>query len=448
MKERFLIVGSGGREGAFAAKLAKDAQIYAVIGHKNSSIIDCVEQSGGVYVIGDINDANLILDFAKDNKIDYAFVSSDEPLANGVIDVLIAGGIRAIGPTKEAARIEWDKVYSIEMMKKTCPEFTPFYRIISKSQEIDDILDEFESRGLQVVVKPQGLTGGKGVKVMPQHLADRQQCTDYISQLLRERSDEQVLVVEKLQGIEFTIMGITDGIHLVMSPASYDYPFRCEGDTGPGTGGMGCFTDSNKRLPFMSQKDFDDCKLIMQKILYELRTKDLSFNGVLNGGFFKTRHGIRFMEFNCRFGDPEGLNILGVLDSSFSEILTRIWDKTLSDQIVSFANKASVVKYLVAKEYPAASPDAVSFDMDDKQMAKLGVDVYFGACIRTEKDKYQTMKKSRVVALVCVSDSITTASDTINHAIKTLVSGPLEYREDIGSTESLKKLDETCKSLA
>ena len=174
---------------------------------------------------------------------------------------------------------------------------------------LQNTVSEFESRGLGIAVKPQGLTGGKGVKVMPEHLSTYQDCVDYASSLLlkKKNHNEKVLLVEKLQGIEFTIMGITDGENLVVSPASYDYPFRYEDDKGAGTGGMGCFTNSEKKLPFTSDKDLDDCKSIMKKIIDEMKSRSLFFNGILNGGFFKTKNGIKFMEFNGRFGDPETL---------------------------------------------------------------------------------------------------------------------------------------------
>ena len=438
-KKKFLIVGSGGRESAFASRLVEDTKLYAVIGHKNKSIINCVAKTGGEYTIGDVNDPYQVLDFAKTYGIDYVFVSADQPLANGVIDVLTSNGIKAIGGTKEATRIEWDKVYSIEMMQKICPEFTPYYRIISSLDQLDEAIDYFKKHNLQVVVKPQGLTGGKGVKVMPEHLADWQECIDYAASLLRQKNDK-VLLVEKLQGIEFTIMGITDGKHLVMSPASYDYPFRYEDDLGAGTGGMGCFTNNEKKLPFMTEKDLDDCKNIMQKILDELRKRNLCFNGVLNGGFFKTEDGIKFMEFNGRFGDPEGLNILGILEGSFSELLVNIYDKTLSENTISFVKKASVVKYLVAKEYPDESKEASSFYINEKKIKELGVNTYFGSSIQIGANQYQTLRKSRVVAFGAIADNIETASVMINNAIDNYVSGPLEYRRDIGSAKSLDKL--------
>ncbi len=440
-KTKFLIVGGGGRECAFALRLVTDTQLYAVISHDNPLIVDCVKQSGGRYLIGDVNDPHVVLNFVKEHAIDYTFVNADQPLANGVVDILLENNFKAIGGTKQATRIEWDKVYSIEMMQKVCPEFTPFYRIVSNTAELKDAISEFESLGLDIVVKPQGLTGGKGVKVMPEHLLTYQHCSDYASLLLEKNQDEQVLLVERLDGIEFTIMGITDGKNLVISPASYDYPFRYEDDKGAGTGGMGCFTSSEKKLPFMSDKDLDDCRLIMHRIIDEMRSKNLFFNGVLNGGFFKTKKGIQFMEFNGRFGDPEVLNILSVLEGSFSDLLIHIWNKTLSDDVVSFAKKACVTKYLVAKEYPDPSKQATSFTLDEKAIADLGVTTFFASCIKTDEHKYETLKKSRAIAFGAVSDTIDDASSLVNQVIDTYVTGVLEYRRDIGSKKSLQKLE-------
>ncbi len=439
-KKKFLIVGSGGRESAFAMQLMQDTQVYAVISHKNPLIIDCVIQSGGKYLVGDADDPQTVLNFAKENNIDYAFVNADQPLANGVVDVLLDNNFKAIGGTKDATRIEWDKIYSIQMMQKTCPEFTPFYKVVSKTEELSDAIELFESKRLEIVVKPQGLTGGKGVKVMPEHLSTYHDCIDYASLLLEKNPDQKVLLVEKLQGIEFTIMGITDGTNLVVSPASYDYPFRHEDDKGAGTGGMGCFTNSEKKLPFMTDRDLDDCRYIMQKIIDEMKLNHLFFNGVINGGFFKTKHGIKFMEFNGRFGDPEGLNILSILEGSFSELLIHLWNKTLSDDVVSFVKKASVVKYLVAHEYPERSDKAISFSINEKAINNLGVKTFFASCIKTGAQQYETLKKSRVVAFSALSDNIDEASSLINKIIEMHVNGDLEYRHDIGSQKSLEKL--------
>ncbi len=444
---RFLIVGGGGRESAFARKLSSDSVVYAVMPHENSSIIECVKDTGGAYVIGEPSDLGTVADFAVKSSIDYAFINSDEPLANGVVDELLSRGIKAVGGTRDASRIEWDKVYGIELVHRTSPEFTPFFIIVRDHKDIKDAMFQFKSRGLHVVVKPQGLTGGKGVKVMPEHLGTYEDCELYASSLIDKNPGHGVLLVEKLDGIEFTIMGITDGSNLVLSPASYDYPFRYEDDRGAGTGGMGCFTGPGGRLPFMTDDDLEACKTIMQRTIDDMRGRGTVFNGVINGGFFKTAGGIRFMEFNSRFGDPEGINVLYLLKGSFSELVVSMWDGTVSEEKIRFDDKASVVKYVVAAEYPNHSAEAVMFTVDMERVSDMDVDVLHASCIRVGDDRYETLKRSRVMAFAALSDDIDEASSCINAAIDMHVTGSLEYRRDIGSKKSLEKMDEVTRSM-
>ena len=463
-QKKFLIVGGGGREASFAANLARDGSgtsVYAVMPHENPLIARCVGETGGSYLLGDPGDPDAVSEFASLHAVDYAFVNADEPLANGVTDALLARGLRAVGGTKAAARIEWDKVYAMGLMGRICPEYTPYYRVVSDARLVGEAVSDFESRGVQLVVKPQGLTGGKGVKVMPEHLATYDACAEYTEQLLESHPEESVLLVERLDGIEFTIMGLTDGRNLVMAPATYDYPYRFEGDSGPGTGGMGCFADSGAKLPFMSDSDLADCRTIMHRIITHMDSENLGFTGVLNGGFFKTSNGIKFMEFNSRFGDPECLNVLSVLSTPLSEVISRMWDGTVSDQAISFARRATVNKYLVAKEYPSASPEAVDFEVDDDKMEEIGVTVYYASCVGADDHdysggdnddgktggRYRTIKKSRAVAFSATRDTIPAASDAVNAAIESHFRGDLEYRGDIGSAKSLARLVERAERL-
>lgn len=440
MKSRFLLVGGGGRESAFALRLVDDASVSAFITHKNPTVVECVARTQGALRIGDVCDAEAVARFARSNRIDYAFVSADDPLAHGVVDALLGAGVRTIGATRDAARIEWDKIYAMRLMEKVAPEFTPGYEVIGNPAQLPGALERFEQRGHEVAVKPQGLTGGKGVKVMPEHLADYAECREYAEQLFARRPDEQVLLVEKLNGVEFTIMGLTDGHNLVLSPASYDYPFRFENDTGPGTGGMGCFTAAGKKLPFLTDSDMRDCETIMQRVLDRMAREGRRFNGVLNGGFFKTGKGIRFMEFNSRFGDPEGLNILTVLKSSFAGLLESMWAGQLSGRKAEFIKQASVIKYLVAREYPAPSPSTTDFRIDVQAVREASVSVFFGACEHLGRDRYRTLGSSRVLALGATAADVPAASDRINAVIDRHVEGDLECRRDIGSQADIDRL--------
>ena len=448
MKDSFLIVGHGGRESVFARKLAEDSVVYAIMGHANPSIIYFVEKTEGTFTIGDVNDGNRILQYAIEHNIDYVFISADEPLANGVVDVLLNAGIKVIGPTKEGARIEWDKIYAINIMKKILPKFTPFYKVIESIDEVRQAIAIFEEKSMAMVVKPQGLTGGKGVKVMGEHLEDYGKAREYIEELLKAKDKAKVLLVEKLKGIEFTIMGITDGKTTVFSPASYDYPYRLEGDKGAGTGGMGCFTDKTQNLPFMSLSDFQDCTNIMNVVLDYMECQGLHFNGVLNGGFFLTSDGIKFMEFNGRFGDPEGINILSILNSSFSTVLKNIYAKQLSSRDLTFIPKASVVKYLVSPDYPQKS-ESIKFKFPIETFEKEGLMVSFASAKRLNgnQDEYQTVSSSRVVALSCVAKTIVEASERINICIDQYCEKNLAYRKDIGTQEDINRLNGYARSM-
>ena len=440
-KLKFLIVGAGGRECAFAQRLADETALYAVVSHENPAIVDAVERSGGHYIVGNASDPGVVTGFAVEHAIDYAFINSDDPLANGVVDALLEAGIKAVGGTREACRVEWDKIYSIELMNEVCPEHTPYFKVVKSKNEINDALNLFRQKKLDVVVKPQGLTGGKGVKVMPHHLSTYDDCVEYIESLLTDKPDESVLLVERLSGIEFTIMGLTDGEHVMSTPATYDYPYRYEDDTGPGTGGMGCFTGPNGQLPFLNDDDVRTCEKIMKAIVGKLKDNDLNFSGVLNGGFFKTPNGIKFMEFNARFGDPECLNILMVLKGSFAKLLISMYEKTLAQHKIEFAAEASVTKYLVAPEYPEPSPEASNFSVDTDKAKAMGAKLFFASCIK-DGDHYATIKKSRVIAVGTTAETIDKASKQANSVIEECIGGAhtLDYRADIASTESLSKL--------
>lgn len=443
--ERFLVVGSGGREAALASRLAEDSVVCALMDHENPMIIKCAGRSGGSWAVGDTRNPAEVAGFAEREHVDYAFVSSDEPLAAGVVDGLLDRGIMAVGATRAAARVEWDKAWAAGLVNRVCPEMMPDHRIVMDADGLDGAVSWFEAAGKGVVVKPQGLTGGKGVKVMGPHLETYGDCRDYAVSLLEERPGESVLLVERLEGIEFTIMGMTDGVHLVMSPASYDYPYRFAGDAGPGTGGMGCFTGPAGALPFMTDDDLDGCRRAMDLVLAEMRRLGLRFTGVLNGGFFLTRDGLKFMEFNARFGDPEGLSILQVLRTPFSDVVRMMWHGTLTSDVVKFEGRASVVKYLVGPEYPAAGR-RIAFSINEGRAAKVGAGVWTASCVR-DGGSLVSLGRSRAAAVGALAGSIREASETVEDVLAASETGGLEHRSDIGTGDGLRELAERAAGL-
>ncbi len=191
-------------------RMAEHSELHAFVGHANPSIVGAAESSGGGYVTGDVCDPRAVADFARAREVDLAMVSADEPLAAGVVDALLAQGTRTVGPTSAGAEIEWNKAFARELLADVAPEALPRLRIVRDRSEVADAVRSFGS--IPVAVKPSGLTGGKGVKVMGPHLADHAAAQQYALELLgRGRPGESVLIEEKIVGAEFTIQAISDG---------------------------------------------------------------------------------------------------------------------------------------------------------------------------------------------------------------------------------------------
>ena len=251
---KYLLVGNGAREAAFAQKLQREGYGVAYIAKQANAMMRSIAQrSGGKQFIVSGFDGDRLKRIVGEVAPDHAFVSADEPLAEGVTDMLRQIGVKTIGASKAAARIETDKAYALQIMKERCPATTPEYIVIETIEQARKELARFQKHGMGAVVKPIGLTGGKGVKVLGEHLADPGEALTYLQELIER--DHRALLAEQLRGAEFTIMGFTDGTERVLSPASYDYPFRYDNDTGPGTGGMGAYTQANGLLPSISGRE-------------------------------------------------------------------------------------------------------------------------------------------------------------------------------------------------
>src|ERR1700736_169078 len=205
---RTLIVGHGGRESALALRMAEHSELYAFMGHENPSIVRHASASGGGFGTGDVCDPRAVAAFARAKEIDLAMVSADEPLAAGVVDALLAQGTRTVGPTRAGAEIEWNKAFARSLLAEIAPEAVPRMRTVRQQNEVHEAVASFGST--PVAVKPSGLTGGKGVKVMGPHLSTHAEAEEYARSLLaRGRAGESVLVEEKIVGAEFTIQAIS-----------------------------------------------------------------------------------------------------------------------------------------------------------------------------------------------------------------------------------------------
>jgi phosphoribosylamine--glycine ligase len=434
---RTLIVGHGGRESALALRMSEHSELHALLGHENPSIVRHAAESGGGHAVGDVCDPAAVAAFAREREIDLAMVSADEPLAAGVVDALRAQGTATVGPTRAGAEIEWNKAFARSLLAEVAPEASPLLRVARDASEVAEGIAAFGST--PVVVKPSGLTGGKGVKVMGPHLASHEDARAYgVSLLERGRADETVLIEEKIVGAEFTIQAISDGRTVVFPPSTYDYPFRYDGDEGPGTGGMGSLSMPGATLPFMTPAHYEQACSIVERVIARLAEQGRHFSGVMNSGFFATVDGVKVIEFNARFGDPECMNIMSLFSGSWPHVMERICAGALSAEDVPLREEASVVLYLVSPDYALRAGPAYDFTLDREQIEARGSHVFFSSAVQSGEGTYRTVGTSRAVALATTAPTLEQARVRVVQSALTIP--VLEWRRDVGDEGYLSGL--------
>ncbi|KZE55747.1 hypothetical protein AV540_04430 [Brevibacillus parabrevis] len=441
-KIKCLVVGDGGREASIVSRLKDDCIIFSVMRHKNPTIVKAVEETGGVYIIDNPMNGEVVSQFAKKQEVDIAVVNSDEILAAGVVDFLQIEQIPTFGPTKEGARIEWSKTYGRNLVSEIEPSFNPKHVIVSTEEELTLAFKQFNNE--ELVIKPDGLTGGKGVKVMGKHLENLDEAYNYAKSLLSESNQSNVVIEEKIEGYEFTIMGITDGENIVFAPPTFDYPYRFEGDNGPGTGGMGCFTHESQLLPFLTLDDLNNCHKLMSEVVKKINNDKLLFNGVLNGGFFKLKDGsLRFMEFNARIGDPECLNVMELISNPLSEVIQACIERKLSNELCQFKDSASIVVYIVSEDYAMGRDSKkIEFKINEESIVRNGAKVIYSACeMANNQNTLSSVGSSRLAAIVMEGKSLASIRQNVYKLLDECVSGFVDWRKDIASEALLERME-------
>jgi phosphoribosylamine--glycine ligase len=417
-----LLVGSGGREDAIARKVRETDTLYSVITNENPSIIGLSHE-----VIKYKADSQEIVDFAKKNKIDIAFVSPDDILATDLADKLGENHIPVASPGKKAAMIETSKEYMRSLMKKYKIKGNIENSLISNKEELIKFFDGNES---EYAVKPIGLTGGKGVRVMGLQLSSPSEAIAYASVIIDR--DGKVLLEKREIGEEFSIQAFTDGNTVVCMPIVQDYKRLYENDLGPNTGGMGAISDKNFVLPFIPIDVVNEARSILKHIVSSMKKEGNLFKGVIYGQFMNTLHGVKVIEINARFADPEGINVLTLLKSNIVDIFLDIYSGTLKNN-VKFMNKATVLKYIVPPGY-GIKPQETELAIKDG-IESENFKIYYSSVSGT-LNKVKTTK-SRALALIGIGDTIYEASDIVEGNLK-YISGDYYIRHDIG-TEAMMK---------
>ena len=414
MTETVLLVGGGGREHALARALvdsAAEGDLYACAENRNPGIASL---AAGFETL-DTSDPRTVTTYAREVEASLAVIGPEAPLAAGVADALDGAGIYAFGPHERDARIETDKAFQRRFMRRHsipgCPKFETFEDVERAYAHIDETEDD-------LAVKPAGLTGGKGVKVIGDQLTSEE-----AKQYLRETGYDRVVLEERLVGEEFTIQALVANGECRTTPAVQDHKRAYEGDEGPNTGGMGSYSDASLALPFMTEDDYHEAVSIIEATVAALP----GYKGVLYGQFMLTADGPKVVEFNARFGDPEAMNTLPVLEIDLLSVLVAARENEPLPEL-AFAPQATVCKYAVPEGYPEDPAGGTPIAIDE---ASVGDGLLFYASVDERDDGLYTTT-SRALAVVGLAESIAEAEEIADDALSVAGDG-LRVRHDIGT---------------
>lgn len=429
---KILLTSLAARGHAIADALSRSShnpEIISVVPARNPGIAKIASEVHETSLM----DFDAVCEIAKNSAPDFAFIAPDDPIGEGLVDRLQAMGIPCIAPTKALAQIEASKGFTRDLMQKYNIDASPEYHVVTENNPdaIHTLLENLEGN---YVVKYDGLRGGKGVKVSGDHLATIDDGAAYAIECIEECGC--VVIEEKLIGVEFSLISLVSGAGIAHTPAIQDHKRAHLGDTGPNTGGMGTYSDSNHSLPFLTDQDLSDAKNI-NELIAEAVQKECGevYKGVLYGGFIVTKKGVQVIEYNARFGDPEALNIFPLLETDFVDVCTAMLNEDLSEDSVAFKNLATVCKYITPDCYPESKDrrgNALSLPNTNEHTY-----MYYGD-VSEDNSGNVLLGGSRSVGIVGVGQTIAEA-EQYAQALCEQVDGPVRFREDIGTEELIQK---------
>ena len=413
---KVLVVGGGGREHAIIKSVKKNEQvetIYALPG--NGGIAD-----DAVCVNIGAKDIEGIVNFAKDNGIDYAIVAPDDPLVLGAVDALEAAGIPSFGPSKAAAIIEGSKAFSKELMKK--------YNIPTAKYETfsDEVkaLEYLETVSFPTVVKADGLALGKGVIIA----MNKDEAVAAVKSMMSEGvfgdSGKRVIIEEFLEGPEVSVLAFTDGKRVVPMVSSMDHKRAHDGDEGLNTGGMGTVAPN----PYYTEDVKDVCmKDIFLPTINAMKSEGRTFKGCLYFGLMITKDGPKVIEYNCRFGDPETQVVLPLLKTDLFTVMQAVTEERLSEINVEFSDECACCVIMASDGYPEAYAKGFEITIPEE----LKGNVYVAGA--TLKDGKLLTSGGRVLGAVKTAKTLRDAVDGAYDLVDKIHFDNAFYRHDIGA---------------
>lgn len=416
-QRKVLVVGGGGREHAIVDALSRSisvAKIYCAPGNAGiAAQAECVPIKDG--------DISALRDFALENHIDLTVVGPEVPLSEGIVDAFNAVGLRIFGPSAAAARIEASKDFAKELMC-SCGVPTASYRTF---EDFEEAVDYVRGGSFPVVLKYDGLAAGKGVVIAEDFETAEKTLRDML--IDDEFGKGRVVVEEFLTGPEFSLMCFVDCKEVYPMALAQDHKRAYEGDKGPNTGGMGAYSG----VPFISPEDLSfTMDHIMKPVAAAMVAAGCPFKGVLYGGLMKTPAGIKVIEFNCRFGDPETEVVLPRLKTDIYDIFSAVVDETKMP-LIEWSSEQTMGFVLASKGYPGKYDKGFSISGLPEALEDPSVKVYHMGT-RLESDGSLLTAGGRVLMVLASGGTLQTAHDKALAAVTKVRCENLFYRKDIG----------------
>ena len=413
---KILVVGGGGREHAIIKSVKKNPSvdtIYALPG--NGGIA-----SDAICVNIGAKDIDKIVEFAKENAIDYAIVAPDDPLVLGAVDALEAVGIPCFGPSKAAAIIEGSKAFSKELMKKYGIP-TAAYETFS---DIDSALSYLDKTTYPTVIKADGLALGKGVIIAKDHGEAVAAVNSMMNDKIFGESGSRVIIEEFLEGPEVSVLAFTDGKCVVPMISSMDHKRAKDNDEGLNTGGMGTIAPN----PYYTDGIKEICmKDIFLPTVNAMKAEGRTFKGCLYFGLMVTKNGPKVIEYNCRFGDPETQVVLPLLKTDLLTVMQAVTEERLSEIDVEFSNDCACCVIMASAGYPEAYGKGYEITIPDS----LKDSVYVAGA--AEKDGKLVTSGGRVLGCTATAKDLKTAIDSAYGIVEKIYFENAYYRKDIGA---------------
>jgi phosphoribosylamine--glycine ligase len=393
-----------------------------------------IRRAAAEVLLGDVNAVERVVSWARDQHAELAVIGPEAPLEKGMADALEAAHIPTVGPSQAAAQLETNKEFTRELMKTYgIPGLPAYWAFDSYAPFSEFVLDS----DFEFVIKPLGLTGGKGVQVWGDHFSSKEGALAVGREILEKKigGRARFLVEEKLVGEEFSLQALCDGKRLVPCPLVQDHKRAYEGDRGPNTGGMGSYSDADHLLPFVSRLEYDQALDTMRRTVDAMNDRGTPFKGILYGGFMATKDGPKLLEYNARFADPESMNILPILEDNFVDLCTSMASGGLPLH-ARFARKATVCKYVVPPGYGTHPKAGEQLKVDEESVRRTGAHLYYAAVDERNGHIYTTT--SRSLAIVGIADDLGRA-EAISEEALAFVGGSFYARRDIGKPEVVER---------